>query len=147
MLARIRKQLEEKDDKGFTLVELLVVIIIIGILAAIAIPLYLSQQNKAKDSAAKADLATVRTAVVSAMTEDPSGLVVAWTAAVGPNTSTISVDGNDVAEVGISNDNSLAAGTATIAAETISISITSPTGNVFTIDENGTVTETAPAAG
>ena len=49
------QKLTKKNQKGFTLIELMIVIAIIGILAAIAIPNFLAYRTKGQNSAAKAE--------------------------------------------------------------------------------------------
>jgi len=58
-----------KNNKGFTLIELMIVVAIIGILAAVAIPNFVNYQCKAKQSEAKQALKTYATGLEAYMAE------------------------------------------------------------------------------
>ena len=67
MLKRIR---EMKDEDGFTLIELMVVVLIIAILIAIAIPTFLGLRERAQNRAAQSDLRNALTAAKAFYTDN-----------------------------------------------------------------------------
>ena len=61
MIEALRKRLD-RDEEGFTLIELMVVVLIIAILIAIAIPTFLGARERAQDRAAQSDIRNAFTA-------------------------------------------------------------------------------------
>lgn len=88
-VSHMRKLAVQKLVRGFTLIELMIVVAIIGILAAIAIPNFLKFQCRAKQSEAKGQLKSLLVAEESYRAEESLYQNVAKTGAAGINANTI----------------------------------------------------------
>lgn len=63
-------------ERGFTLVEVLVVMVVIGVLSAIAIPAFLNQQKAARDTATVADVRNIAMHIQSGMIAHPDATII-----------------------------------------------------------------------
>jgi type IV pilus assembly protein PilA len=130
----LKKLNKKKNQKGFTLVELLIVIAIIGILAAIAIPQFSSYRQKAYMAVTKSDVKNAYTAVQAFISENP-GAAIPVVSQLGPaalgapfGSARVSKD----VTVSIANDGSVTGHHAGYA------------GYGYVLDANGGPTETIP---
>jgi type IV pilus assembly protein PilA len=123
MLLKLRNRMAS-EESGFTLVELLVVMLILGLLAAIAIPSFFNQREKARDSSAKELAHTAQTAIETYATDNSGSYAGATLALLNQIEGTVP---NDATQVALSN----------LGASTYTITITNPdTTHTFTIARN-----------
>ena len=80
-----------KSKKGFTLIELMVVVAIIGVLALLGLRLYTGQQAKAKNAIVKANAGTIQTLIQADLADDTVAVV--WTDVQLATTGLISKSG------------------------------------------------------
>jgi len=127
MFRKIHKRM--KGHEGFTLIELLVVIIIIAILAAIAIPTFLGQRQKAQDVASKSlvrnAMTSIESAYVDLRTFAPASMTSAVLKAIEP-----SINFTQAA-------NAATAPTATTASNTVNYDGTATTYSVGSLSASG----------
>ena len=134
----IRNQL--KKDEGFTLIELMVVVLIIAILIAIAIPTFLGARERAQDRAAQSDLRNALTAAKVHYTDtedfsDGAGadVTVAQLEAIEPSLQFVAIAASDADNVGYAVDS--VAGTDR---QQITFAKQSASGTWFCINETAT---------
>lgn len=146
---RVRAQ----SESGFTLVELLVVMLIIGLLAAIAIPAFFNQRNKANDASAKESAKTSQTAMETYATDNSGSYVGADVAALRLIEAAVPTDCAGAARpcltVSGSNGSNVAnAGAPTAGGYRVTVTAKT-TGNTFSIDRasNGTISYVCTGTG
>jgi type IV pilus assembly protein PilA len=133
MLRKLRERISQEN--GFTLIELLVVILIIGILAAIALPAFLGQRQKAQDAEAKTAVRTAATSMKAFYTDNQTYVGATTTELVKIEPSLAQGQGSTLAISGLG-------------ADAYTVDVTSKTGNHFKVVESaGTANRSCTTGG
>ena len=132
-------RLKARSESAFTLVELLVVMLILGLLAAIAIPAFFNQRIKAQDAEAKETAHTAQTALETYATDNQGSYATADRAKLKAIEPTLSS-----ATSGAGNITAL-----TVASNAYTITVTSASGNTFSVvrASDGSLTHPCGTAG
>jgi len=140
MLLKLRQRMA-RDESGFTLVELLVVMLILGLLAAIAIPAFFNQRDKARDSSAKTYARTAETAMETYASDNNgtyNGATVAILQGLEPTLNGATLAAPAVPAGGGDSTN-----------RSYKVTVTSDTGNTFSVTrhDDGTTSLTCTTGG
>lgn len=135
--AKVGARLDGDSEAGFTLIELLVVMLILGILAAIALPAFFNQKDKAGDAKAKETAHTVQVALESCSTDNNGTYPIGDGGACEYDTLRTNYEGT-LPATGVA----LAVPTDGTAGQSYEITVTSSTTNTFSIirDDAGALT-------